>query len=45
MGALSAWIYNIAAKKLGGIEIEMRDSIAGFTSCTEAPLMSEGQVI
>ena len=28
MGALGAWIYNIAAKKLGGIEIELRDSTA-----------------
>jgi len=28
MGALGAWTYNIAAKRLGGIEIEIRDSIA-----------------
>ena len=28
MGALSAWIYNIAAKRLGGIQVEMKDSIA-----------------
>jgi hypothetical protein len=26
MGALSAWIYNVAAKKLGGIELELRDA-------------------
>ena len=29
MGALCAWIYNIAARKLGGIQIEIRDVIAG----------------
>jgi hypothetical protein len=28
MGALSAWAYNIAAKKLGGIQIDIRDSRA-----------------
>ncbi len=28
MGALGAWAYNIAAKKLGGVQIEIRDSIA-----------------
>jgi hypothetical protein len=25
MGALSAWAYNVAAKRLGGIQVEMRD--------------------
>ena len=28
MGALGAWTYNLAAKRLDGIEIELRDSIA-----------------
>lgn len=31
-GALGAWTYNIAAKRLGGIQIEFRDSIAQLIS-------------
>jgi len=28
MGAVSAWIYNLAAGKFGGIQLELRDTIS-----------------